>query len=61
MKVRYTVEGYADDHQLYKQFNLVYQVEFLDEDLNNCFSFIESWMNEYFLNLNATKTKIIKN
>ena len=59
VKVRYTVEGYADDHQLYKQFNLVCQVEFLSEDIDNCFSFIESWMSEFFLKLNATKTKIM--
>ena len=59
VRVRYTVEGYADDHQLYKQFNLVLQVEFLSEDIDNCFSFIESWMSEFFLKLNATKTKIM--
>ena len=57
--VHYSVEGYADDHQLQKQFNLVFQVEVLGENLERCFEFIESWMREYFLKLNATKTKIM--
>ena len=57
--VKYSVEGYADDHQLQKQFNLVFQIEVLGENLEECFRVIDSWMREYFLKLNATKTKIM--
>ena len=42
--VDYSVEGYADDHQLLKPFNLVCQVQVLGEDLENSFRVIESWM-----------------
>ena len=57
--VSYSVEGYADDHQLLKQFSLVFQIEVLVEGLENCFNIIDSWMKEYFLKLNATKTNIM--
>lgn len=57
--VKFSVEGYADDHQLQKQFNLVFQIEVLGENLEECFKVIDSWMQEYFLKLNATKTKIM--
>ena len=53
------MEEYADDHQLQKQFNLVFQIEVLGENLEKCFSVIDDWMREYFLKLNATKTKIM--
>ena len=57
--VDYSVEGYADDHQLLKPFNLVCQVQVLGEGLENSFRVIESWMTEFFLKLNAIKTKIM--
>ena len=57
--VKYTVEGFADDHQLYKQFNLMFQIEVLGEGIENCFEIIDSWMKEFLLKLNATKTKIM--
>ena len=59
VKISFTVEGYADDHQLFKQFNLLFQVEVLGDDLRKSFQAIEDWMSEYFLKLNATKTKIM--
>ena len=58
-EINFTVEGYADDHQLFKQFNLLFQVEVLGEDLQKSFQAIEDWMSQYFLKLNATKTKIM--
>ena len=57
--VAYSAEGFADDHQLRKQFSLVCQVNALGENLNKAFWEIESWMNKFFLKLNSSKTKII--
>jgi hypothetical protein len=59
VQTRFSVEGYADDHQLLKQFNVLFQVEVLGDDLQKSFQAIEDWMSEYFLKLNATKTKIM--
>ena len=57
--VHMSVEGYADDHQLQKQFNLMFQVEVLGEGINKTFQVIDSWMKEFFLKLNSSKTKIM--
>jgi hypothetical protein len=51
--------GFADDHQLIKTFLPVLQVHALGGDIQNCFDEISNWMNEYFLRLNASKTKIL--
>ena len=56
--VGFDVEGFADDHQLWKQFNPLFQVKVLGADINRCFEVIATWMNE-FLRLNVSKTKII--
>ena len=53
--VSVSVEGYADDHQLLKGFNLVFQVEVLIEGIQKTFDVIESWMRENFLKLNSDK------
>ena len=37
----------------------VLQVHALGEDIQHCFDEISHWMNEYFLRLNASKTKIL--
>lgn len=58
-EIRYSAEGYADDQQLRKQFNLLFQINVLGENLQNCFQVIDSWMMEHFLKLNASKTKIM--
>ena len=55
----FDVKGFADDHQLWKQFNPLFQVKVLGVDINRCFEAIATWMNEYFLHLNASKTKIL--
>ena len=57
--VEYSIDGYADDHQLWKQFNLLFQVEVLGKNLNSCFQVIDDWMKKFFLKLNASKTKIM--
>ena len=51
--------GFADDHQLVKTFLPILQVQALGEDIQNCFDEISKWMNEFFLRLNAGKTKIL--
>ena len=57
--VSVSVEGYADDHQLLKGFNLVFQVEVLVEGIQKTFDVIENWMKENFLKLNSDKTQIM--
>ena len=55
----YDIEGFADDHQLFKSFLPVFQVEILGQGINDCLKAVENWMNEFFLKLNKTKTKIL--
>ena len=57
--VKFTVEGYADDHQLLKEFNVMFQFEILGEGIEKCFREIDDWMKEFFLKLNPSKTKIM--
>ena len=57
--VKVSVEGYADDHQLLKGFNLIFQVEVLVEGIQETFDVIENWMRENFLKLNSDKTQIM--
>ena len=56
---KFSIFGFADDHQLIKSFLPVLQIKALDGDINNCFSLITEWMNSYFLRLNASKTQIM--
>ena len=51
--------GFADDHQLWKTFLPLLQINALGNDLRNCFDTISKWMNEFFLCLNPGKTKIL--
>jgi hypothetical protein len=55
----FRIEGFADDHQLIKQFLVPLQRKALGEDIVNCLNHISLWMNEYFLKLNPSKTKIL--
>ena len=54
----FRIFGFADDHQLLKTFVPILQVTAFD-DINKCLGMINSWMSEFFLCLNATKTKIL--
>ena len=54
-----SAEGYADDNQLLKQFNIVFQVQVLGEGIEKTFEMIENWMRDNFLKLNSGKTKIM--
>ena len=57
--IKVSVEGYADDHQIQKQFNVLFQFQFLSTGINNIFNVAEKWMLEYFLMINSTKTLIM--
>ena len=57
--LRYEIEGFADDHQLFKSFLPVFQTEVLGNGINDCMQAVAMWMNEYFLKLNKSKTKIL--
>ena len=58
-KVNVKVEGYADDHQLQKQFSVIFQFTFLTEGVQNIFNAAELWMFEYFLKVNSSKTLML--
>ena len=45
----FDVEGYADDHQLVRQFSPFLQVRVLSDTINDCLKIIESWMNKFVL------------
>ena len=55
----FDVEGYADDHQLFKSFIPVFQTMVLGSAINNCLRRVSEWMNTFFLKLNKSKTKIL--
>ena len=55
----FKVEGYADDHQLYKRFVPQCQTEVLGSAINECLRNVSIWMNTFFLRLNKSKTKIL--
>ena len=57
--IGHSVEGYADDQQIWKEFSTMFQVSALGKNIDMCFSVISSWMNKYFLKLNSDKTKIM--
>ena len=56
---RFTIEGFADDHQLIKQFMITFQQQALGESIQKLLQHIGEWMMEYFLCLNKSKTKIL--
>ena len=55
----FIIEGFADDHQLIKQFLISLQVKALGVNIQDLLLHIGVWMNEYFLCLNQSKTKIL--
>ena len=57
--IMYDVLGFADDHQLYKQFVPICQTQVLASSVNECLRHISTWMMEFFLRLNQSKTKIL--
>jgi hypothetical protein len=57
--LNFAIQGYADDHQVYKSFSCIDQYTTLMSDLPECFRQIQEWMSAHFLQLNAGKTEII--
>ena len=57
--LKFAIEGFADDHQLFKSFLPVFQTEVLGYGIDECLREVSAWMNEYFLKLNQSKTKIL--
>ena len=56
---KFQIVGFADDHQLIKQFIIQLNVTSLGDDIRHCLDVIGEWMSEHFLCLNQTKTKIL--
>lgn len=57
--LNFNIHGYADDHQVSKCFKPSAQGVVLTHDIRCCFDKIQIWMNEYFLQMNDSKTQII--
>ena len=57
--LHFDVDGFADDHQLYKHFDPMFQCQVLIFSINNCMNVVRKWMSEFCLCLNANKTKIM--
>ena len=55
----FNIFGYADDHQVFKSFSTGYQSVALIYEIDQCFIEIKRWMNQYYLQLNDSKTQII--
>ena len=58
-QTKFEIEGFADDHQLVKQFLLPLELKALGDDIVNCLKCISKWMNDHFLCLNQSKTNIL--
>ena len=56
---KFSIYGYADDHQIYKSFPVNSEYSTLCEDIPSCFKEIEMWMAEHFLMINPGKTELI--
>ena len=57
--LNFVIHGYADDHQILKSFHPRAQGLVLTAELSRCFKMTKSWMNQYYLQMNDTKTQII--
>ena len=58
-KSDFTVQGFADDHQLMTSFTMANQMYMLGENITNVLLEVKQWMNVFFLKLNEKKTKMI--
>ena len=55
----FKIFGYADDHQILRSFRAEGQVQILTHELTRCFTQIKTWMSQFYLQLNDSKTQII--
>ena len=55
----FAIQGYADDHQVYKSFSRLDEYTTIMSDLPECFKQIQEWMSTHFLQLNPGKTEIV--
>ena len=58
-KMKFAIQGYADDHQVYKSFKTLDEYTVFIHEVPKCFKQIRKWMNDHFLQLNPGKTEII--
>lgn len=55
----FRIQGYADDHQVYKNFKPCEQAMVLSMQIIDCFKLIHAWMINFSLQLNPGKTQIM--
>ena len=55
----FSIQGYADDHQIAESFRIEFQFNSLRCSIPNCLQLVSFWMSKYFLKLNATKSQVI--
>ncbi len=56
---KFDIQGYADDHQLYKSFKSTDEYTMLVEEVPRCFQQVNRWMEEHHLQLNPGKTELL--
>ena len=57
----FNLDGFADDHQLFKNFAPVFQSYVLNQSITQCLESVNQWMTSYFLKLNQTKNQNLSN
>ena len=55
----FDIDGFADDHQLFRHFQITFQCQVLLYTINDCMNIVSKWMDQFCLCLNAGKTKIM--
>ena len=60
LKYNFSIHLYADDTQIYLQFDPKYDINTVLNDLKKCFTDIKTWMASYSLKMNDKKTIIIE-
>ena len=58
-KASFAIQGFADDHQVYRSFAKLDEYSLMVDEVPKCFRHIEQWMTHYYLQLNAGKTEVI--
>lgn len=59
-KYNFSIHMYADDTQIYLQFDPKHDIDQVINDLKMCFADIRIWMADNFLKMNDTKTVIVE-